>query len=205
MNPRNAPSARRRVIAAAISLTIGAAVLASCGGSSSSKPTDSVAGQTPGSAAPSPVGGQVLPVQENPITNASAVEGLTIDSVLVENNVDPATGNDAADHLEIAVSNIGANELSGFEVFYTITDATDDLTENYYFELPATFTVPAGGKRVIHFDESGETDHFPVNLYSLYYTDKNALDLTVVVSAEGAAIQTAQVAKDAGGAENPDE
>ena len=61
------------------------------------------------------------------------------------------------------------------------------------------------GTRIAHFDNTGATDHFPVNKFSLYSTSKNAMDVTVIVSAEGAAVQTATVKKDAGGAENPDE
>jgi hypothetical protein len=57
---------------------------------------------------------------------------------------------------------------------------------------------------VAHFDNTGATDHFPVNKYSLYATSVNALDVEVIVSADGAAVQTATIQKDAGGAETPD-
>ena len=64
--------------------------------------------------------------------------------------------------------------------------------------------IPAGGSRVIHFDSTGTPDHFPVNKFSLYYTSINQLDVTVEVSATGAAVQTTTLQKDAGGAEVPD-
>ena len=102
-----------------------------------------------------------------------------IDSVLVENNVDPATGQDAADHLEIALTNSGTTELTGFEVFYTFTDPTDDLTESYYLALPTDFTIPPAGSRVVHFDDTGAVDHFPENTFSLYHTSVNAHDVEV--------------------------
>ena len=45
---------------------------------------------------------------------------------------------------------------------------------------------------------------FPVNEFSLYSTDTNALNVTVTVSAADAAIQTITVKKDAGGPETAD-
>ncbi len=147
--------------------------------------------------------GPVLPVDSDPITNTATAQTLKIDSVLVENNVD-ASGKPVADHLEIVVSNTGSTELTGFEVFYTFTDPTAGISESYYTQLPDTFTVPAAGRRIIHFDNTGAPDHFPVNEFSLYATSTNALEVSVEVSAKGAAPQTATVKKDAGGAETSD-
>ena len=179
-------------------LLAGSGVLTGCGGTSSSPAA------TQGAASPtSSAGGPVLPVADNPITNTSTVQALKIDSVLVENNVD-STGKTASDHVEIALTNTGAAELTAFEVFYSFTDPTTNVTENYYAKLPADFTIPAGGPRTAHFDNTGAPDHFPVNEFSLYYTDTNALNVTVTVSATDAAIQTTTVQKDAGGAEAAD-
>ena len=44
-----------------------------------------------------------------------------------------------------------------------------------------------------------------MNKFSLYYTSKAALDVSVTVSATDAAVQTVTVKKDPGGAENPGE
>lgn len=195
MNPT-----RTRILRAATLALAAALTLAACGGSSSNDGASATTGQPGDSAA-----AQVLPVTDNPIANDATAQTLVIDSVLVENNVDPATGGDAADHLEIALTNTGTTELSGFEVFYTFTDPTDDLTESYYLALPTDFTIPAGDSRVVHFDDTGAPDHFPENAYSLYHTSLNAMEVTVEVSAEGAAVQTATVQKDPGGDENPDE
>lgn len=148
--------------------------------------------------------GVILPVSGNPINNTSTAELLRIDSVLVENNEDPATGKAVDDHLEIALSNTGGADLGGFEVYYTFTDPAEGITENYYAVLPADFTIPAGGTRVAHFDNTGAPDHFPINEFNLYKATVNALDVTVVVSAAGAAPQTATVKKDAGGEETAD-
>jgi hypothetical protein len=165
--------------------------LAACGGSGSKSSTAD--------------GPQVLPATENPIRNDSTVQALKIDSVLVENNVNPATGKDAPDHLEIALRNTGTTTLSGFEVYTTFADPTEKASESYYTKLADSFTIAPGGTRVVHFDATGAPDHYPVNKFSLYSTSKNALDVTVVVSAANAAVQTATTQKDAGGAENPDE
>jgi len=189
-------SRARRVAAAALAAGI---ALSACGGATSSTTPTTVAANT----ATTVAAGPVLPVNDNPINNTSTAEALKIDSVLVENNVDPS-GNAADDHLEIAVTNTGSTELAGFEVYYTFTDPTAGTSESYYAKLPDTFTIPAGGSRTIHFDNSGAIDHFPVNEFSIYATSLNALDVNVEVSAQGAAPQTATVQKDAGGEETAD-
>ncbi len=149
------------------------------------------------------VSAAVLPVSSNPIVNQATAPTLHIDSVLVENNVD-ANGKAASDHLEVALSNTGATDASGIEIFYSIVDDAAGITENYYTKLPADVVVPAGGTRVIHFDKTAAPDHLPVNQFSLYYTSINPLVVSVTVSATGAAVQTTQVKKDAGGAEAAD-
>ncbi|MCZ3387302.1 MAG: hypothetical protein LH630_10155 [Actinomycetia bacterium] len=147
---------------------------------------------------------QVLPVQSNPIKNDATAQTLKIDSVLVENNVNPSDGSAVDDHLEIALSNTGSKTLTGFEIFYTFTDPTAKTSESYYAQLPPSFTISTGEARVAHFDNTGEPDHFPSNKYSLYATSKNGLDVSVTVSAAGAAEQTATVKKDPGGDEQAD-
>ncbi len=154
-------------------------------------------------AAAASAGGAVLPVPSSPIANTATAQTLKIDSVLVENNLD-ATGKATSDHLEVALSNTGTTALTGVEVFYTFTDPTTATTENYYTKLPADFSIPAGGKRIVHFDDTGAPDHFPVNKFSLYYTSKNAMDVSVTVSAKDAAVQKLDLKKDAGGAEAAD-
>lgn len=184
------------------SLVLAAVVLAGCTGGTTSSATPS-ADQSAGSTASPAAGSPVLPVKTNPISNSSTVQALKIDSVLVENNVDSA-GKTASDHLEIALTNTGTADLTAFEVYYTFDDPKTAVTESYYAKLPDTFAIPAGGQRVAHFDNTGATDHFAVNDFSLYYTDTNALDVTVEVNAVDTAPQTATLKKDAGGAEAAD-
>ena len=201
MNTTPRTRSARRAVAVALA---GAVALGACGsstGSTTAAPGSSgaVTTTTRGSSS----GGPVLPVTDNPITNTATAQVLSIDSVLVENNVD-AAGQPVDDHLEITLSSSGTSDLADVEVFYTFTDPTAGSTEHYYAKLPSSFSVPAGGTRVVHFDDTGAVDHFPVNKYSLYATSLNALDLEVIVSAAGAAVQTTTVQKDAGGAETPD-
>ena len=207
--PNPNPTRRRtRIARAGTALALaGTLGLAACSSGNNNAATSSTTSAPASSQTSTGTGtdtaGQVLPVTSNPISNDATAADLHIDSVLVENNED-GNGNAVDDHLEIAVSNSGTTDLSGFEVFYTITDPTAGTSESYYADLGPNFTVPAGGSRVIHFDNTGAPDHFPVNDYSLYYSSVNALDVEVQVSAQGAAVQTATVAKDAGGAEVPD-
>jgi len=197
MNPsRTTAHLRIRTGVLALGLFSSLLAIAACGSSSnsssgSSKPTTQSAG------------GQVLPVTANPINNTSTNATMTIASVLVENNVD-ANGKAASDHLEIAIGNTGATDLGGFEIFYTFTDPTTAISESYYAKLPDTFTIAAGATRIAHFDNTGAVDHFAVNDYSLYYIDTNAFDVSLIVSATDAAVQTATLQKDAGGAETAD-
>jgi hypothetical protein len=181
-----------------LAFALAAMALAACGGSTVSKPTPSSGVAKPAAA------GAVLPVTSNPIANASTTRALKIDKVLVEDNVDPATKKAASDHLEITLTNTGTAALAGFEVFYTFTDTVTNATESYYAKLPDSFTIAGGASRVAHFDKSGAPDRFPVNAYSLYATSKNTLTVMVVVSATGAAPETATVKKDAGGSEQAD-
>ena len=185
-----------RVASATLVLLLGPAMLAACGSDS----TSSTAGQTSSAA-----GGQVLPVTSNPISNDATAKTLTIDSVLVENNEDPASKKAVDDHLEVELTNTGTTELDGFEVYSTFTDPTDKVSESYYTKLPDSFTIAPGATRTVHFDNTGATDHFPSNDFGILATSKNGLDVEVMVSATGAAVQTQSVKKDPGGAENPAE
>lgn len=177
-----------------------ALVAAGCGGASKST------GATTGAAAGTTTTGasQVLPVQTNPITNASTSPGLKIASVLVENNVDSVTKKAAPDHLEIKLANTGQPALSGLEVYYEFTDSTTGDHEGYYAKLGGLSIAP-GATQTVQFDGTGAPGHYPDNPYSLYNTSKNALDVKVTVSADGVAVQTKSLKKDAGGAENPGE
>jgi hypothetical protein len=136
---------------------------------------------------------------DNPITETSTTQGFAIGSILVENNVD-TQGADAPDHLELSVTNTTDSDITNFDVYYTITDSTDNKVQSCYRTLPG-FTLKAGETKALHFDNTGQPDHYSVNPNSLYYTDMNALTVQVTLHAAGFAPQTASVDKDPGGAD----
>ena len=159
MNPTHTHRYRTAIAAVGIAGTL---LLAACGGSNSTNasPAATATGSTAAAGA-----GAVLPVTSNPISNTATADGLHIDSVLVENNVDPTTGKDASDHLEIALSNTSTNTLDGIEIYYTFADPKTGVTENYYTALPADFTIPAGGTRTVATRPrktcTGASDRYP--------------------------------------------
>lgn len=136
---------------------------------------------------------------DNPIQETGTQAGLKINSILVENNVNP-TGGDAPDHLELQVANTGATDLANFDIYYTIKDLTTNDIQAYYRTLP-DFTLSAGETKTLHFDNTGQPDHFSANPNSMFYTDPNQLELEVMLHARGFASQTASVKKDASDAE----
>lgn len=194
----------RRTIAPALALAAIAftvAVASGCGGSGSPSASSTPTGTTtPTTTTPSSGSAQVLPVAGNPISNTSTAPGLTITKVLVENNVAADTGKAVDDHLEIALRNTSAKPLDQIGIYYKVTDRTTGASEGYYTELDG-FAIQPGATRIVHFDNTGATDHFPVNRYGLYYTDKNALVVDVTASAPTVKVATFTVRKDAGGAE----
>jgi len=189
----------------AIGLTV--AVASGCGGGGSPSASSTPAPATTASTATAPTattpsGGtaQVLPVPGNPISNSSTAAGLTITKVLVENNVSPDTGKAVGDHLEIALENTSTKPLDQIAIYYKFTDKAKARSEGYYTKLDGV-TIQPGTTRVVHFDNTGATDHYPVNKYSLYYTDKNALLTDVTASSPNVKVATFTVKKAAGGAE----
>ncbi len=186
---------KKAVSIGAVGLTL-AALLAGCGGSSSSsspRTTSPATTPTTGTA-------RVLPVATNPIANTSKAPGLAITKALVENNVSPDSGKAAADHLEVTLRNTSAKPLGQIAVYYKVSDPAKRVSEGYYTKLDGV-TIAPGATRVVHFDGTKGTGHYPVNTYGLYYTDKNALVLAVVASSPAAKPATFTIKKDAGGAE----
>lgn len=198
----NSPLLQRTNVRTAAAITAAAIALAACGGAAQSSGSAPAAGSggKPAAAAGS---GRVLPVTTNPIRNTATAKTLKIESVLVENNVD-AKGKAVDDHLEVTLANTSTSPLAGLEFFYTFTDPTAKTSESYHAKLPADVSVPAGGTYTANFINSGAAGAVPVNEYSLYATSKNALEVKVEASAAGAAVATATVEKDAGGAEAAD-
>lgn len=192
-------SRTRRLKRALPLAAIGLATLAlgACGSGSNSATTGTGA---PAAGAPSASSTRVLPVPKNPISNTATAPGLTITKALVENNVSPDTGKGIPDHLEITLKNTTAKPLDQIGVYYKITDPAKKVSEGYFTKLDQ-ITIAAGASQVVNFDETAGKGHFPVNKYSLYYTDKNALVVDITASAPNVKPATFTVKKDSGGAE----
>jgi hypothetical protein len=160
---------------------------------------------TSGSAQSSTTGSdQVLPVANNPIVNTSTKQGLEIVSAMVENNVDPATGKDIADRLQITLKNTSSETLSDLEVYYEMKDVTTQKTEGYYQKLTG-FNLAPGTEGTVFFDNQAAAGHYPENKFSLYRTSANEVDFSIEVSAAGYAPAMGQAVKAVGTGENPGE
>jgi hypothetical protein len=167
-------------VAVAVAVAIGIIVVGQGGSAPATAPN---AAASPGAGGAS----AVLPVSTNPIVNASTTPGLTVVSAMAENNVDPATKKPIADRLQVTVKNSSASSLSGFEVFYTMTDATTKKSESYYVPLTG-MTVAAGASATVFFDNQAGPNHFGENKFSLYRSSTNRVDFAIEVSAKGAAL-----------------
>jgi len=129
--------------------------------------------------------------------------GFKITNLMVENNYDPVAKKDAPDHLEIEIQNTAGKDIPGLVAYYTITDSTTNQKESYILPLSG-LVLKAGETKSIHFDQAEGPGHFRANPNGLYYTSKNELRFSVTISVSGYEAQSAEVKKDAGGAETPD-
>ena len=139
----------------------------------------------------------------NPIDMTGAAAPFAIKEALVENNYDYAAKKDATDHLELLVTNSGSAALTGFSIYYSITDADTGKLEGIFRKLDS-FSVPAGGEARIHLDDGAVAGHFRANPNSIYITSQAAKTISVVLKADGFAPVTVDIAKDKGGAEAAD-
>lgn len=142
-------------------------------------------------------------IAADPFTTAAATPApFHIAEVLVENNVDPMAHKDAPDHLELRVVNDGSTPLTGFTLFYTLTDADSGVQEAYIAH--PDLTVPARGEARIHVDDSAAAGHLRANPNSIYVTSQAGKHVTVTLGLDGYAPVLASVEKDPGGAEEAD-
>lgn len=164
-----------------------------------------VMGGAHGSAVPGPAGMSqgannaptVLPVTSNPIKNTSTAPGLVLVGAMAENNVDPVTKQTIADRLQVQLKNTSSGTLSGFEIFYTMTDMTTKSSESYYTPLAGLSLAP-GQEVTVYFDNQTGANHYPENKFSLYRSSKNEVDFTIQVSAKGVAVANGTAVKGAG-------
>ncbi len=127
---------------------------------------------------------QAKPVTVNPINNVSTKPGLVISDIEVEGNTDPATGKNLKDHLQLTINNGTIETMTGFEVFYTMTDKKTKKSESYYQKLTG-FQLGPGRAATLHFDGGKGPGHYPENNKSIYRKSRNAVDFMVEVSCVG--------------------
>ena len=139
----------------------------------------------------------------NPIDMTGAPATFAIKEALVENNYDFAAKKDATDHLELLVTNSGTAPLTGFSIYYNITDADTGNVEGTFRKLDG-FSIPAGGEARNHLDDGTEAGNFRANPNSIYISSQAAKTVTFILKADGFAPVSVDVAKDAGGAEAAD-
>jgi hypothetical protein len=141
-------------------------------------------------------------IYDGNISESTGPADFSIKQVLVENNYDPVTKTDALDHLEIVLVNNGTQNISGFDVFYTITDLKTNQKMSTLLPLNG-FVLGSHQEESVHIDVSGKVGHFRANPNSIYYTSMNQLQVDVLVNAQGHLAQRATVKKDVGGTEGP--
>ena len=135
---------------------------------------------------------------ENPIAEANTV---TLPIEVVDARVED---NQTADHLEITMRNTGSETLSGFDVYFTITDKLDGSQEGYYVNLDG-LEIASEGTATIHFDNDLATpNHYIGNMNGLYGTSANGLIFDVTLHAADYAPLTFTVEKAEGTAEVAD-
>ncbi len=139
---------------------------------------------------------------KNQIKNTASKEGFTILTTTVENSTD-AAGKSVSDHLELTIKNTAGRDLTDFEVYYTITDPTTGKKEGYYKKL-TRFVLRNGETKSINFDNKQGDSHFSTNRNSIYYSSTDKLLFTIMLSTPGYKLQTTNVEKAAGGAEQKD-
>ena len=121
----------------------------------------------------------------------------------VEDNFDPVTKKDVADHLELQVKNTSGGDLKNVVAFYSVKDEGTGKVEAYLIPLIG-LVIKAGEEVAVNFDDSGLPGHFRDNPNSSYRSSENAKLFTVQLAASGFAPVQIEINKDKGGAEKAD-
>ena len=115
----------------------------------------------------------------------------------VEDNVN------AADHLEITLTNTGNTDLKDFDLYYTVTDTVTKKAEGYYVKLTG-FALEAGSIKTLHFDNKQGDLHYTGNFNGIYGTSKNEVQFHGQIHATGYAPMDFSTKKAKGTAEVAD-
>lgn len=115
----------------------------------------------------------------------------------VEDNVN------AADHLEITLTNTGNTDLKDFDLYYTATDSVTKKAEGYYVKLTG-FVLEAGSTKTLHFDNKQGDLHYTGNFNGIYGTSKNEVQFQGQIHTTGYAPLDFSTKKSKGTAEVAD-
>lgn len=117
---------------------------------------------------------------DNPIKETSTTAlPIKIKDARLEDNA-------TADHLEITILNNGKQDLSNFDIYYTITDKVDHKKVEAYYQKLDGLTIKAGETITLHFDNDvKQPGHFYGNMNGLYGTSVNGLTFAVQLHSNG--------------------
>lgn len=132
-----------------------------------------------------------------PADNSTAKMNVTVADARVEDNYR------ADDHLEITLVNRGSSTVSFTGCYITITDKKSGETERYFVDLGG-YSIGAGKKSTLHFDNGTGAGHFPGNVNGLYRTGADGLIFDVSLRSSGFKPLAVQVEKAPGTAEIAD-
>ena len=138
----------------------------------------------------------------NPIAQQGKPNGLGF-TAKVEDNFDPVTKKDAADHLELEVKNTAGEPLTDLTMFYSVKDDGTGKVESYFKPLTG-LAIEKGATVAVNFDDTDMPGHFRDNPNSSYRKSPNAKTFTVQLAAAGYAPVQIELKKDKGGAEEAD-
>jgi hypothetical protein len=154
-------------------------------------------GGAPNAESPAASGPAVLPVTETPITSTGTKAGLAISETMVENNVDKASGKEVSDRLQFTIKNSSAEQVTGLEVYYTMTETPTGKTESYYQKLEGLMIAP-NKEATVYFDNQSGEGHYPENKFSIYRSSANEVRFTIEASAPGFAAARGTAVKEEG-------
>ncbi len=140
---------------------------------------------------------------DNIFQKSTGANDFSIQSILVENNVDAITQKGTSDHLEVFLKSNSKVTITDFSIYYEYNDLVDNTKQSYEMSLTG-FVLNAGETKSVHLDTGDLPGHFRTNPNSSYYQSQNAKDVKVIISATGHQAQESSVKKDKGGAETAD-
>ncbi|HWT76457.1 MAG TPA: hypothetical protein VN258_17305 [Mobilitalea sp.] len=142
---------------------------------------------------------------QDPLYTDNLISETSTTALPIEIKDSRVEDNATADHLEITFVNNGKEDLSNFDIYYTITDKADATKVEGYYQKLNGLTVNAGESVTLHFDNDlSQAGHFYGNMNGLYGTSTNGLTFAVQLHSSGYQPVSFNVEKAKGSAEVAD-